>query len=186
MVAIDLSGEHLASLDGMVREHGLSKLVALGVSGPGYVKAGLVGLEHVELFNDLFQPMPGGVAAYIAPVLDRGELVDLVTWPLDRPVRWALRLGVAFALGADAIAEARLFPRSAGPLPLFRTPLSWLLAGCEGACILRPEDAWRELADIAEVVAQDIGHGRAIEKMLSPPRRPRPKVLVKQAEGIAA
>jgi len=184
MPAVDLAREHLSAIDNMVAARGLPKLVKMGVGGPAYVAAGLVGLARVELAGETYQPTPGGELVYVQPVVEDDELIDLCGWLADHPDRWALRLGVGFALGEDAI-RAAMWP-SAGPLPLHRTPLDWLRADCTGACILRPADAWRELADFEAVVAENIDHGRAVEKMLTPPRWPRPKVLVRQAEGIAA
>ena len=142
--------------------------------------AGMFDVSHmarIEFSGPLYEPSPTGKGAFIHPVLEHGEITDLVAWAPDRPGRWAQRLDIGFALGLDAIDKAS-WGHHPEPLGLYATPLAWLRAGCTGACLLRPTDAWRRLNHLARVTVADVRHGTAIERLLSPPM-PRPEILVR-------
>jgi hypothetical protein len=56
-----------------------------------------------------WSPLPecdGGVQASIEPVIEGGEIVDAVAWPMFDGRRWALRTGAAVVLGWDDIGAA--------------------------------------------------------------------------------
>ena len=177
---MDLAREHLRACDNMVAERALRRLSAAGVSGCAIVAAGLIGMERVEFLGPFYQPCPGGKIAFVAPVFDGAALVDLCAWRPQKPEQWAQRLDVGFALGDDAVKAALWSPET--PLQLFPSPMRWLQTGAVGACILRPSEAWFELRELSAVVAVDIEHGNAVDRMLTPPTWRRPEVLVRRKD----
>ena len=132
----------------------------------------------------LTQPYCGGV--YIAPVwfnppffdiVDDGEeaaivealaedavtIVDLVAWPVGNPVRFATAIGAAAVLGENVAANPVTYFAEA-PMRLFRTPLAWLQAGCDGAVTLDPARGARWLLDLPSkrIAAEDEEHAAEI------------------------
>jgi len=170
----DLYREHDAALH-RVRDHHFAALTEHGIDGNAYVVAGYLGIDHVELTGSVYWPQPAGIEAFIVPVLEGDEIADLCAISLDKPGRWALRRDVGFALGDDAIGFAYWHHK---PLELHATPVAWLKAGCRGACLLRPADAWSRLGHLEAVTVADVGHGNAVERILTPPR-PRLDILVR-------
>lgn len=86
-----------------------------------------------------WSPLPerdGGLQAAIEPVLEYGEIVDAVAWPMFNGRRWGLRIGAAVVLGFDDI-EAAI--RQKCPLVLVENPRQWVMSrGCPLAiaCVL--------------------------------------------------
>jgi hypothetical protein len=94
----------------------------------------------VEFHGDgTWSPLPecdGGVQAAIEPVLEFGEIVDAVAWPMFDGRHWALRTGAATVLGYDDIGIAI---RSECRLALVENPRDWVMTrGCPLAiaCVL--------------------------------------------------
>lgn len=78
------------------------------------------------------EPGEGGSAAFIAPAVEGGVVIDLAAQSFaTRAVR--TRLGAADLLGADDVAAAR---ESGTPLCVFASVSRWLRGGCHGAVIL--------------------------------------------------
>ncbi|WP_146214612.1 hypothetical protein [Azospirillum thermophilum] len=88
-------------------------------------------------------PQPPGteiVKAFVVPVgasdPDTGmwaEVWDLVAFNLAQPGRWWLRSGLADLLGEDHVEACA---ESGAPVQLVATPLDWLRAGGDAACVL--------------------------------------------------
>lgn len=96
--------------------------------------------DFVEFDGDgTWSPLPdsdGGVQAAIEPVLEGGEIIDAVAWPMFNSRRWGLRIGAAVVLGWDDIDAAI---RQECPLVLVETPRQWVMTrGCPLAiaCVL--------------------------------------------------
>ena len=91
----------------------------------------MIGAARVVTTADgTYRPDPAGEWVAILAVHDRfGELVDLVSWFPENPLRWWLRVGDETPLrGARALA----FGADCGkPIRLFSTPERWL--GARGA-----------------------------------------------------
>jgi hypothetical protein len=98
----------------------------------------MIGRARVVLDGrHLYQPHEAGEWCFITPVCRQdpdtfasdlpgawvrwGQIVDLCAWHPASPDKWALRTGEADWLGLI------LYP-SADPVPIYRTPLSWLRA----------------------------------------------------------
>lgn len=78
--------------------------------------------------------VPGdGPAHVVQPVIEGGELADLVAWRSLQPSRWGLRGGKGWALGADTLSN---FGSWANSTTLCESPLDWLRLGCAGGCIV--------------------------------------------------
>jgi hypothetical protein len=71
------------------------------------------------------------------------------------PDRWALRRGIASWLGA---CEPQYLDPD--PVPVWRTPLGWLRAGCRGLVLLTEDktDRYRCLSMLGSIVAEDQAH----------------------------
>lgn len=78
--------------------------------------------------------LPGsGEPHLVLPVIENGDLIDLVAFRSATPERWLLRTGQGWALGL----ERGLEPHTWHPETLLScNPLDWLRADCEGLCVL--------------------------------------------------
>lgn len=96
------------------------------------------GIANVELSpGAYFQSIekPAGVGAIIQPVIEDGEIVDLIAWRSLRPDDWRWRRGTGWALGVDNLKNTGGWD-GCKSIRLFSTPLEWLCAGGIGSCIL--------------------------------------------------
>lgn len=129
------------------------------------------GFDWVDFSGLTYDPVPhGGASALIVPVIERGEVIDLVACRLsDR--RIATRCEIGSALGLDRIAAATC---ASGRLLLFTDPLSWLMSHYCGAVLLD----WRRvpflLDGIPEIVCESASLARRVHattrRMARPPR----------------
>jgi len=117
------------------------------------------------------------------------EIVDLVAVPpkgsRDVP---RLLIGAGVALG-DAYGLLADGPHEDEPVPLARTVGTWLARAAEGAVLPLGEPAQQAayLRGIAApLVAEDLAHGLALERLLKRPPVPEPRILVRQANGRKA
>ena len=108
-----------------------------------------------------FDFAPDGVEAVVCEAIDPDgiEVIDLVAWSADDPARVWTAIGAAAVLGANVAANPATFAFGR-PLRLFRTPLCWLKAGCDGIAILDLDRAVRWLieADVPVLAAEDDAH----------------------------
>lgn len=123
-------------------------------------------------------------AVYALPVWDAraaAEALDVVTWPADRPDRWARLNGLGDLLGAARLEAAHM---GGGPLRIYPTPEAWL-AGEEswpGVCVLHNSrdagrDVWRQFEGIDRLVCDGPEHAAAVHKLTRrAPKRALPDV----------
>ena len=104
--------------------------------------------------------------------VDAATTIDLIAWPLDAPDRFARLFGDALLLGFDRVTNPASYFGGAH-LQLYKTPLAWLQAGCNGAVIIDPHGAPLVLRGaLGRVAGEDIHHARAIQKLTQlPPQR---------------
>lgn len=114
-----------------------------------------------------FEFCPGGRLVAMCEVFDEdGEtVIDLAAWSLADPHRFGTMFGRAPALGmAFATNPASGF--TGQPLRLFRTPLGWLRAGCQGSVLLDRARGARWLLDLgtSKFGAEDDHHAAELEQ----------------------
>lgn len=122
--------------------------------------------------SGLYEPDPDGKRALIVPVYENDDLVDLVAFHMTTPEQWLSRLGIGWALGLEDGLERY---RWGDALPMHKTPLDWLRAGCDGLCVIdwdAPEVL--TLADFPTLlIGDDALERRTIAALTRPSRLPR-------------
>lgn len=114
----------------------------------------LVGVLPIQPQGQIFDVVEGGELSAIACCYWLGTWpIDLVAIRLDKPQQSYRLLGIADALGEQAIERARcystpLLKNERAVLTVHETPLDWLRSGCEGACVLDPRRIPAVLSDI--------------------------------------
>ena len=156
-------------LPGLLRflgEHGLDHRTVLAHCGI------LTPARVVFLASDRFDFDPeDGVPAIVCEVLgqDGETVVDLAAWPQANPAHVATALGVGPAFGLWQIDNPASFIGGAA-LRVWRTPLRWLQAGCQGCCVLNRRWGGNLLAQApGPILAEDLAHGRDLRRLM--PRR---------------
>lgn len=98
--------------------------------------------------------------------LTDGAIVDLVAFTPGLAQRWALRRGIAEWLGT---CPAQYMEADA--VRLYRTPLDWLRADCEGLVCLATEELgiYRFLTRFGAVAVEDAAHADELRTILSRP-----------------
>jgi hypothetical protein len=175
----------LATAAANMRSAHYSRLSALGVDWGDLIITGSIGLLHCRVEKDLFEPAEEGEAHLIVPVMEGGFVVDLVAFRPKSPDTWALRTGLGWALGHDAIEEAiSPWPGADQSLLLSPTPLEWLRAG-KGACIVQWTDEATSALRLAQgIVVGDPRMAQVLRLQLSkPPALPPIAVLGERADA---
>jgi hypothetical protein len=143
-----------------------------------------------------YEPNPGGVVvAHVFPVttvdpdnpelieserpdciVSHGHVIDLCAVHPRTPQYWALRTGAATVLGA--IEPQGMF---CSPVPVYRTPVAWLRAGCRGIVLLTPNalERARILRQIGVLQAEDERHEGELVRLLSLPTPRHTSVIVR-------
>ena len=122
------------------------------------------GLATIVRHRPFYEPDPDGNYAIVIPVMDDDELADLIAFDVRRPAEWFVRLGGEPLLGASALADQLLEK----PLHIFKTPLSWFRAGCDGVVILEPNRAFLDLATAPHgLVGEDDAHTDELRQMMT-------------------
>ena len=142
----------------------------LGCGMPGIANIKLTDVGKFKFAEDgltaiilpAYDTIPGLVDARTARHVE--ELRDLVAVDVDHPDRFWRRLGEAVVLG-NAFLE--IAGQECEPLPVFKTPMSWLRAAGAGICILDWDYA-RDLLLDHELIAEDLALGAALEDALKP------------------
>ena len=125
------------------------------------------------------QTRPNSKRPDIFPLI--GKPIDLVAWCEKKPERWRLRVGAASWLGC--IPPQYLKPE---PVPIYRSPLSWLRKRCIGLVPLARErsEIYRLLVGcVSGTIAEDTEHAAVLRAVLEHPFR-APPVYVADREEI--
>jgi hypothetical protein len=157
-------------------------------------------LDHV---GELYRPDPAGRPAWVIPatavdpglpdlietadpiaaVGDMTAVVDFVAFSPSSPGRWALRLGAATELGM-------IEPQYCGPapVPVHRSPIEWLRAGCNGIALLtrNPCEAERILRECGTIEAEDAAHAFELRRLVLLPPYVNTTVIVRSAARRSA
>ncbi len=150
-----------------MRQHGIDPLAVMPYAGA----TGIVSIVDCSGGRFDFEPHlhcpDQPFDAFVCEVLDAdGETsIDLVAWPLTRPDYLLTMFGRAPAVGLwEAENPASYFMGKS--LPMRRTPLEWLAAGCSGAAIINDHLAARWLLDLpGPVAARDYAHARQLHRL---------------------
>ena len=96
---------------------------------------------------------------------DDETVADLVAWPVAEPRTILSMFGRIGLLGSwQAFGPEHYY--FGGALPVHRTPHEWLKAGCNGAAVVTPHIAARQLIDLpGPVAARDRQHGRYLKAL---------------------
>jgi hypothetical protein len=90
---------------------------------------------------------------------------DLVAWPLHAPEDFVTALGPD--AGAAVLGVVSMVLRGGLPLRVYRTPLNWLKAGCEGCVPLSEKGGSDWLAKAGgPFIVEDVEHGRELRDLL--------------------
>jgi hypothetical protein len=139
------------------------------------------GVDRFDVRQDgTYQLSETGPGAIIMVVMEHNDLADLLAWRLLEPGRWWLRRGLGVFLGEEAVGRAAFLHE---PLAVYRSPLSWLRGGCDGAVVLDWRFAQSMLLEVSEIVAEDLAHGEEIERRLRERAPAPPRITVKIGEA---
>jgi hypothetical protein len=188
--------EYLAALR-MTRFVDMAPLVAAGVGWPAITSAVPVHAT-VKVTGPSFEFSDSGRSAYVMPVrtisllgpeaadpleaIRDGWIVDLIAFHPAHPDLWALRHGSADWLGAVEPQYA-----DSDAVPVWRSPLGWLQAGCRGVVLLSREriSRYRILSGLGSIVAEDARHAAELQSILAHSWS-APRVIVGAQEGRRA
>lgn len=175
--------------------HRLTLWKRLGISGRAVVNVGApIAVCNVQpLPNGLFKPTDhDGVEAVVTPMVEggvaidqRAKIIDRVAFRPNEPRRWRQRTGAGTILGADTLRIADWFDE---PLALFLTPLAWLQAECEDACIID----WRAnlpflLNGIRRVICDDVELADHLDRTVTrPDGSPFLEIRIQENTRVAA
>lgn len=174
-----------------VRKAHIDHLLSLGVAPEALAALGArqapFGVECIETDDaGRWWPDPEGKRAMVVPVVERGELIDVVAYRTSQPVRWWWRVGCASLLGAD-VMERSVWPGD--KLHVVGTPLAWIAAGGEACCILDwglPDYEVAALRDQHELVCDTPILAGRLRKRLSQPRHVPPIKIEMGMANVAA
>lgn len=136
-------------------------------------------VDRVAFYGDFFQFSDDddvrGLQVITMGVMSLDGLIDVVAWhpSTERLATWT---GHGFALGEYKIGD-HVGQGSPG-LGVFRSPMSWLCAGCKGIVIVRKTFAHIVLANVSVLIAEDESHGVELRQML-PAGGAAPRILVR-------
>jgi hypothetical protein len=154
----------------------MTRLKSMGVNAAEAVGLSLIGVAKAErLRRDLWSPAEDGVALLTVAVVEGAAVTDIVAFDPRTPEKWFMRKGQAWALGFDAIEEARgSFDPAARTLDLHETPLDWLRAGMAGTCVVSwTPEARASILDCPKIKVASAAHAQRLRLMLTkPPRLP--------------
>lgn len=177
---VDLSSE-LKAAAGNVRQPVLDAMLKLGVSGRTIADLGSrqfpFGVMPGKIDHEgAFVPEEGPMHL-IQPVMEGGEIIDLVAWASARPDRWGLRIGTGWALGLENVIEPGGW--DAPSAHLVATPLDWLRGGAVATVILNWDAPEIEgLRYLGDVVCSDATVAGLLHAALSrPPLLPNISVM---------
>ena len=158
-----------------VRQAHIDYLLSLGATPEGIATLGHYqppfGVERIDVDDaGRWWPAEDGKAAMVVPVIERGELIDIVAFRSSRPERWWWRVGCGSLLGADLLND--VWP--IGPLRVVSTPLQWLCEGGRAVCVLDwscPDYELSPMRDRDELACDNSMLAARLRRRLAQPRR---------------
>lgn len=135
----------------------------------------------VDCGNNRFDFAEDGFQAVVFEALaeDAETVIDLVSWPLDRPAHVMTMFGKCGVLGANDAYNPSTYCMG-DSLAMYKTPLELFQAGFVGSTIIIPSIAARQMLDFGgKIAARDYQHGKKLEQLMQSVV-PRGKILVPQ------
>jgi hypothetical protein len=130
-------------------------------------------------FFDIAHPDEAGVSAFILPVRNQFEdMIDVLAW---RGGKICTLLGRAWILGEENLYAPRII--HGGALPVWRSPLPWLMAERTGVVILDYQKAALNALDFGPLLAEDAAHRAFLRQRLT---IPLPRILLPSSAEVAA
>lgn len=154
-----------------VRQYGVSPY-ALATLGERQLAFGAMTIDIDD--DGRWWPDDDGFPAMVVPVIERGELLDVIAFRTVEPARWWWRIGVAEMLGYDVL-NCIVWPGDR--LRVVSTPLDWIAAAGEAVCILDwslPDHELSPMRDRAGLDCDSAMLAARLRKRLSQPRRVPP------------
>lgn len=180
-MTIALLREHRRYVEGPHAQWAWEHLLQRGVTFDAMEAAGIPGGgSFVE----------GGPAQVILPVTmgwrADGEdesvnpmICDLVSFDPAQPSRWRLRRNeYGMALGGDLLARCGPTSWQEPEIKLYASPLSWLLAGCNGAVLLNGKECRSQLLGIPRVICETVDLAETVDAMLKSGDHAWPSIMV--------
>ena len=137
-------------------------------------------VDWVSIEGEYFQfadDDDGGEQVFTMGVISTKGLIDAIAWH-PTTGRLAAWLGVGFALGEYRICDHLETDSTA--LAVYRSPLGWLRAGCEGIVIVRKTFAHIVLKQVPILIAEDENHRIELGGMF-PVGAAGPRIVVRAA-----
>jgi hypothetical protein len=170
---LDAPPHHQMTLKALMRGRSLNqneidRFGGLGVKAIDLSNPWSMQVDRVAFYGDFFQFADDGdvrgVQVITMGVMSEEGLIDALAWhpPTDR---LAVLSGLGFALSEYRIGD-HIDHRSAG-LAVFRSPMDWLRAGCDGIVIVRKAFAHIVLAKVPVLIAEDESHGVELRQMFT-------------------
>ena len=167
------STEFLKQFVAYVHEQGISDDALLASNG-------VYGCCWARSFEDatgglVFQPTTGSgrLCFWISVELFRNDnepfTADIICWPIAPQQPTAVATLMPAGEGADILHPAAFVGRRGRPMHLYKTPLDWLRAGCEGGALLNETGGghWLRKAR-GPFLVPDIQFGRSVRTLLGP------------------
>lgn len=106
-------------------------------------------------------------------------ICDLVAFDPAKPGEWFMRRNeYGMALGGDKLAACGASYFHEPEVRLYETPLSWLLAGCDGACLLSGRECRSLLVGIPRVICETVELAERVDSMLKNGEPDWPRIMV--------
>jgi hypothetical protein len=123
----------------------------------GHFEGGILG-SHT--YHWTFTPTHTGELAIVMPVYERGRLVDLLAIARNDHSIWGCVTGAGQYVGSTA----RHRQTTNSPLRVYKTPINWLLANCDGILPL-VKAFFPMLQHAARIIAEGYEHACEIEEL---------------------
>jgi hypothetical protein len=163
----DLNRPRLDTVD-YLAEHGIDINAVAGFCGsPTILPITLLPNRRFDLPNHNDEIVAGCVIE--ARAADGESVIDLVAWPVADPADIRTLCGVAPMAGLWSALNPGTYTFNY-PLVVYRSPLAWLKADCNGAAVVIPRLAAQTLLDITDmggrIGAQDAAHAHELRMIL--------------------
>jgi hypothetical protein len=162
-----------------LNQHEIDRFRKHGVEAINLFKAWSTQVDWVDFNGEYFEFADeggdGGEQVFTMGVISTNGLIDAIAYH-PTTGRLAAWLGVGFALDEYRIADH--LEAGSTALAVYKSPLGWLRAGCEGIVIVRKPFAHIVLKKVPTLIAEDESHGIELREMF-PAGATGPRIIVR-------